>query len=126
MVANPAAASEGISLHRVCHHAIYLDRTFNAAHYLQSEDRIHRFGLPKGQETIIEIVECVDTVDETVRNRLGFKIGEMARALEDSSLAPDPIPIDPVQVGTADVEEYVTGLQLDDIRAIAADLGNPK
>jgi hypothetical protein len=50
----------------------------------------------------------------------------MARALEDSSLAPDPIPIDPVQVGTADVEEYVTGLQLDDIRAIAADLGNPK
>jgi SNF2 family DNA or RNA helicase len=43
MVANPAAASEGVSLHRVCHHAIYLDRTFNAAHYLQSEDRIHRF-----------------------------------------------------------------------------------
>ena len=126
MVANPAAASEGISLHRVCHHAIYLDRTFNAAHYLQSEDRIHRFGLPKGQETVIEIVECVDTVDETVRNRLGFKIGEMAKALEDSSLAPDPIPIDPVQVETADVEDYVTGLQLEDIQAIAADLGQPK
>ncbi|WEJ57468.1 DEAD/DEAH box helicase [Devosia sp. FJ2-5-3] len=126
MVANPAAASEGISLHRVCHHAIYLDRTFNAAHYLQSEDRIHRFGLPEDQETVIEIVECVDTVDETVRNRLGFKIGEMAKALEDSSLAPDPIPIDPVQVGTADVEDYVTGLQLEDIQAIAAELGQPK
>lgn len=126
MVANPAAASEGISLHRVCHHAIYLDRTFNAAHYLQSEDRIHRFGLPKGQETVIEIVECIDTVDETVRNRLGFKIGEMAKALADSSLAPDPIPIDPVQVGSADVEDYVTGLQLEDIRAIAADLGRPE
>src|ERR1043165_9644750 len=41
LVANPAAASEGISLHRICHHALYLDRTFNAAHYLQSEDRIH-------------------------------------------------------------------------------------
>lgn len=126
MVANPAAASEGISLHRICHHAIYLDRTFNAAHYLQSEDRIHRFGLPKGQETVIEIVECVDTVDETVRTRLGFKIGEMAKALEDSSLAPDPIPIDPVQVGPEDVEDYITGLQLDDIRAIAADLGRPE
>ncbi|MGW9466682.1 DEAD/DEAH box helicase [Brucella cytisi] len=123
MVANPAAASEGISLHRICHHAIYLDRTFNAAHYLQSEDRIHRFGLPKDQETIIEIVECVDTVDATVRTRLGFKIGEMAKALADSSLAPDPIPIDPIQVGAADIEDYVTGLQLDDIRAIAADLG---
>lgn len=126
MVANPAAASEGISLHRVCHHAIYLDRTFNAAHYLQSEDRIHRFGLPKGQETTIEIVECIGSVDETVRSRLGFKIGEMARALADSSLAPDPIPIDPVQVGTEDVEDYVTGLQADDIRAIAADLGGPR
>lgn len=125
MVANPAAASEGISLHRVCHHAIYLDRTFNAAHYLQSEDRIHRFGLPKDQQTVIEIVECVNTVDETVRTRLNFKIGEMAKALSDSSLAPDPIPIDPVEVGPEDVEDYVTGLQLDDIRAIAADLSRP-
>ena len=40
MVANPAAAGEGISLHTVCHHAIYLDRSFNAAQSLQSEDRI--------------------------------------------------------------------------------------
>jgi SNF2 family DNA or RNA helicase len=70
LVANPAAASEGVSLHRVCHHAIYLDRTFNAAHYLQSEDRIHRFGLPKDQKTTIEIVECPDSIDETVRERL--------------------------------------------------------
>lgn len=123
MVANPAAASEGISLHRVCHHALYLDRTFNAAHYLQSEDRIHRFGLPKDQETIIEIVECIGTVDETVRGRLGFKIGEMAKALEDSSLAPDPIPIDPIDVEPEELEEYVTGLQLDDVRAIATELG---
>lgn len=65
MVANPAAASEGVSLHRVCHHAIYLDRTFNAAHYLQSEDRIHRFGLPKDQETIVEIVECEESPART-------------------------------------------------------------
>jgi SNF2 family DNA or RNA helicase len=124
MVANPAAASEGISLHRICHHAIYLDRTFNAAHYLQSEDRIHRFGLARDQETIIEIVECTGTVDETVRTRLGFKIGEMAKALEDSSLAPDPIPIDPIDVKAEDLEDYVTGLQLDDVRALVSDLGH--
>ena len=78
LVANPAAASEGVSLHRVCHHAIYLDRTFNAAHYLQSEDRIHRFGLPKDQKTTIEIVECQESVDETVQERLSYKIGKMA------------------------------------------------
>lgn len=120
MVANPAAASEGVSLHRVCHHAIYLDRTFNAAHYLQSEDRIHRFGLPKDQQTVIEIVECERTVDETVRERLGFKIGRMAEALEDSSLRPDPIPLDPSDI--EDYEEYSTGLSQDDIQALLKDL----
>lgn len=89
MIANPAAASEGISLHRVCHHAIYLDRTFNAAHFLQSQDRIHRFGLLRDQETIIEIVECRGTVDETAHQRLRNKINAMSDALEDASLRVD-------------------------------------
>ena len=35
MAANPAAAGEGISLHEVCHHAIYLDRTFHATQFMQ-------------------------------------------------------------------------------------------
>jgi SNF2 family DNA or RNA helicase len=120
MVANPAAASEGVSLHRVCHHAIYLDRTFNAAHYLQSEDRIHRFGLPKDQKTTIEIVECIDSVDETVRERLSYKIGQMAEALEDSSLRPDPIALDPNDI--EDFDEYSTGLALEDIQALLKNL----
>ena len=119
MVANPAAASEGVSLHRICHHAIYLDRTFNAAHYLQSEDRIHRFGLAKDQKTTIEIVECIDTVDETVRERLGYKIGKMAEALEDSSLRPDPIALDPTDI--EDFDDYSTGLAADDIQALLKD-----
>lgn len=119
LVANPAAASEGVSLHRICHHALYLDRTFNAAHYLQSEDRIHRFGLATNQKTTIEIVECMESVDETVRERLRFKIGQMAEALEDSSLRPDPIPIDPNDI--EDVEEYSTGLREEDIRAMLRD-----
>lgn len=116
MVANPAAASEGISLHRVCHHAIYLDRTFNAAHYLQSEDRIHRFGLERDQSTNIEIVECLGSVDETVKERLNFKIGKMAEALEDSSLKPDPIPMDPSDI--EDFDEFSTGLSQDDVHAL--------
>lgn len=120
MVANPAAASEGISLHQVCHHAIYLDRTFNAAHYLQSEDRIHRFGLRADQKTTIEIVECIDSVDETVRERLSYKIGKMAEALEDSSLKPDPIPLDPNDI--EDLEDYSTGLHPDDIQALLKNL----
>jgi SNF2 family DNA or RNA helicase len=120
MVANPAAAGEGVSLHRICHHAIYLDRTFNAAHYLQSEDRIHRFGLPPDQDTNIEIVECEGTVDETVRERLSYKIGAMAEALDDPSLRPDPIALDPSDI--EDYEEYSTGLAQEDIQALLKDL----
>jgi len=120
MVANPAAAGEGVSLHRVCHYAIYLDRTFNAAHFLQSEDRIHRFGLPKDQETTIEIVGCAGSVDETVQERLKYKIDKMYEALEDSSLRPDPIPLDPNDI--EDLDDYSTGLAPEDIQALLKDL----
>jgi len=126
LVANPAAASEGISLHTVCHHAIYLDRTFNAAHYLQSEDRIHRLGLPKNQETTIEIVECIGTVDEAVRTRLSAKVRAMGLALNDSGLRIDPVRIDPDAdeegqdwsagvLDVDDVQELLKSLTLEDV-----------
>lgn len=116
MVANPAAASEGVSLHQICHHAIYLDRTFNAAQYLQSEDRIHRLGLPLDQDTTIEIVECRGTVDETVGSRLEFKVAMMGKVLQDSNLSIEPIPIEPDDIEGYD--EFSTGLSKDDIEAL--------
>lgn len=120
MVANPAAASEGVSLHTVCHHALYLDRTFNAAHFLQSMDRIHRLGLPPDQDTTIEIVECAKSVDETVDSRLAAKINAMAVALNDTSLRIDPIPMD---VQPADDDELPEGeLDADDVQALLRDL----
>lgn len=94
LVANPAAASEGISLHTVCQNAIYVDRSFNAAQYLQSEDRIHRLGLRDDQHPIIEILECRGTVDEVIRNRLEQKIHKMSDVLNDPSLRIDTIPYD--------------------------------
>lgn len=121
MVANPAAASEGVSLHMVCHHAIYLDRTFNAAHYLQSEDRIHRLGLPPDQATTIEVVECLGTVDETVRERLNQKVHAMAEALEDSSIRIDRVlSLEPT--AEDDPEDYNVGLKQEDIEALLRDL----
>jgi len=120
MVANPASAGEGISLHTVCHHAIYLDRNFNAAQYLQSEDRIHRLGLSPTQETIIEIVECEGSVDEIVRQRLEFKVAQMASALNDSGLK-----ISPIQVAPDEEDEGYGAGALDegDVRALLAALG---
>ena len=86
LVANPAACSEGISLHTVCHHALYLDRNYNAAQFLQSADRIHRLGLPEGTKTFIEFVYSPGTIDESVNRRLDFKIDQMEQALRDPSI----------------------------------------
>lgn len=91
LVANPAACSEGISLHRVCHNAIYVDRTYNAAHYLQSVDRIHRLGLAPDTETRVVVLESVapgvtGSIDFSVRRRLIAKLRTMSEALEDADL----------------------------------------
>jgi len=107
LVANPAACSEGISLHTVCHHAIYLDRNYNAAQYLQSEDRIHRLGLKKDQKTTIEILCSPDTVDESVLNRLTNKIKLMGDVLDDPDLNIDPIPFDPDNDSEFDQEDAI-------------------
>lgn len=91
MIANPAAASEGMSLHMVCHDAVYLDRTYNATHYLQSIDRIHRLGLPEGTITRVHILQNrlppdVGSIDLSVARRLGVKIRQMEEMLGDVDL----------------------------------------
>lgn len=91
LVANPAACAEGISLHTVCHYALYVDRNYNAAQYLQSEDRIHRLGLPEDTITTVEILYCPDSIDEAVDNRLKIKVDRMAKVLGDNSLNIEPV-----------------------------------
>jgi SNF2 family DNA or RNA helicase len=117
MVANPAAAAEGISLHKVCHNAIYVDRAYNAAHYLQSEDRIHRLGLKPADTTTIEIVECTRSIDQSVGTRLSSKVQRMADALDDTSLNIDPIPIDAYIADDAAADDG-HGLDIDDVKSI--------
>jgi len=86
LVANPAACGEGISLHTVCHHALYVDRNYNAAQFLQSQDRIHRYGLPSGMKTYIEYVYCPGSIDESVNRRLQAKVDRMEKVLMDTSI----------------------------------------
>lgn len=109
LVANPAACAEGISLHTVCHYAIYVDRTYNAAQYLQSEDRIHRLGLPQNIITDIEILCSSGSVDEAVNRRLNLKIDRMARVLEDDSLniEPEVVDLDDEGLGWDDVLDFI-------------------
>lgn len=111
LVANPAACSEGISLHTVCHHAIYVDRTYNAAHFLQSEDRIHRLGLAPEQRTFILLLQSPDSIDASVQRRLQAKVQEMSAVLEDPDLRVEPVLFD-------DEASGLTAADLDDLKAM--------
>lgn len=90
MVANPGASAEGISLHLACHDAIYLDRSYNGAHYLQSLDRIHRLGLPPGTRTRVTILQSVcegrESIDHSVSRRLREKLARMDDILDDKDV----------------------------------------
>lgn len=117
LVANPAACSEGISLHQVCQYAIYVDRSFNAAHYLQSEDRIHRLGLPADAKPTVEFVECENSIDQVVRERLTLKVSIMASALNDTSLRVDPNVFE-FDDGETDIDDITDNLSIDDAKAV--------
>jgi SNF2 family DNA or RNA helicase len=115
LLANPAAMSEGVSLHHHCHDAIYVDRTFNAGQYLQSVDRIHRLGLAPGTETRISFLVCRETVDETVDERIRTKAERLAVMLSDASLVTMALP---------DEEAYGEWVELDDLDLLLDHLTN--
>jgi SNF2 family DNA or RNA helicase len=94
LLANPAAMSEGVSLHLSCNDAIYIDRTFNAGQYLQSLDRIHRLGLPPGVDTRVTILSSAGTIDERVNARVEDKARRLAQILDDPDLAQMALPDD--------------------------------
>ena len=123
LIANPAAAGEGISLHTVCHDAIYIDRSYVSTHYLQSIDRIHRLGLPPEIETNIYIYQTkapvgLGSIDYSVSRRLATKIRSLQQLLDDPDLhklaldeenADDPIDYDVELQDLVDLVEELEG-----------------
>lgn len=83
LIANPGATAESISLQRTCHNAIYFDRTFNGAQYLQSLDRIHRIGLKPDEKITYTILISENTIEEVVNSRLEEKLKQMLNFLND-------------------------------------------
>lgn len=91
MIANPAAAGEGISLHMAAHEALYLERSYVSTHFLQSIDRIHRLGLPKDTITNVHIFQTrspigLGCIDHSVSRRLAKKIRALQELLNDEDL----------------------------------------
>ncbi len=85
-VANPAAAGEGVSFHKVCRYALYNDRSYSVAHYLQSQDRIHRIGGDINKKVHIKLFSLRGMIDERITSRLNEKTRNMAEFLNDKSI----------------------------------------
>ena len=88
IIANPFAVSESISLQKVCHNAIYIERSFNAAHFIQSKDRIHRYGLKPGTQTNYYYLLSENSIDEVIHDRLIAKETRLREIIESM-----PIPL---------------------------------
>lgn len=118
LLANPAACGEGVSLHHWCHHAVYLDRTFNAGHFLQSQDRIHRLGLQKGVVTRFTLLISAGSIDDTVNGRLAEKVSALAHLMDDPGL---------VRIALPSSDEGADGSPafVDDVSAVAAHVMSP-
>jgi len=110
LLSNPATLGEGVSLHQVCHDAVYLDRDFAAGRFLQSLDRIHRLGLARDVETRITVLVAKHTLDELVERRLAAKLNFMGRVLADE---------DVLKLGDLDEEPSIgAGMDLKDLTAL--------
>lgn len=93
LITNPHTLAESVSLHSVCHDAIYFEYSYNLVHLLQSKDRIHRLGLQQGQYTqyyYLQNLYKVDgedySLDEEIYERLKFKEQRMIQAIENEEL----------------------------------------
>lgn len=106
LVTNPASCSESVSLHSSCHNAIYLDRTYDCALFLQSIDRIHRLGLPPNVAVTIHILmatlDGLPTIDGLVDTAIGRKEAVMRQLLEGAELAPIVLADDPADDADGD------------------------
>lgn len=81
VIANPFSVSESISLHKGCRNALYLERDYNCANFLQSRDRIHRYG--QELEANYYYLISSDSIDEIIDDRLQLKIRRLEELIND-------------------------------------------
>ena len=91
LITNPNTLAESVSLHKICHDAMYLEYGFNLTYLLQSKDRIHRVGLLPTDETnyyfaISKNAKVCSPIDEYIYKRLGDKAARMKEAIDSKNL----------------------------------------
>lgn len=96
LITNPNTMAESVSLHTVCHDAIYYEYGFNLTYLLQSKDRIHRFGISETQETnyyfsVFDYAIGKKTLDLAILDRLNLKEERMKETIEDHKLSVEQV-----------------------------------
>jgi hypothetical protein len=86
IIANPFAVGESISLHKACHNAIYLEKNFNATLYMQSKDRIHRYGLNKNDLINYYYFISDDSIEIKIHERVLEKERLMLEIIENEEI----------------------------------------
>ena len=69
---------------KVCSNAIYLERNYNGAQFMQSMDRIHRLGMKQDTKVVYHCIIGKRTIDEKIDERLWEKWADINDALNDS------------------------------------------
>lgn len=110
LITNPHTLAESVSLHTVCHDAIYFEYSYNLVHLLQSKDRIHRLGLPDNQYTQYYYLQNFFqqegeefSVDEKVYLRLLEKEQIMLEAIDNQELEPVYTPEEDLKIIFGDI-----------------------
>ena len=86
LIASLGAISESVSLHKGCRNAIYLEKDLDAAKFIQSKDRIHRYGLKDTDKINYYYLVTKDTIDLGVLERLKEKERMMLQSIEKPTL----------------------------------------
>ena len=111
LITNPHTLAESVSLHSVCHDAIYYEYSYNLVHLLQSKDRIHRLGLKEEQYTQYYFLQSIFVTRDGFEYSLDQKIYQ--RLLEKEKIMLDAI--------DEDILESLGSIE-DDIEVIFKDL----
>lgn len=97
LITNPHTLAESVSLHNICHDAVYFEFSFNLIHMIQSRDRINRLGLDANQYTqyyypmLDNSDKSNNSIDEKIYQRLNEKKIIMLDLIEGKELKPTPI-----------------------------------
>ncbi|RHD56065.1 DEAD/DEAH box helicase [Collinsella intestinalis] len=105
LITNPHTLAESVSLHGVCHDAIYFEYGYNLIHLLQSKDRIHRLGLPVDQYTQYYFLQTVFktggkawSLDSNIYERLKEKEQTMLDAIDSDCLEAGATDVNDIEV----------------------------